>query len=177
MEALLSELGVIDSNRVDEIVSYYEEGIGPKSGARVVAKAWTDPAFKARLLANGLEACAELGLGGPETEYLHVVENTANVHNVIVCTLCSCYPWTILGLPPAWYKSSAYRSRLVREPRRVLSELGLALDDKVKIQVWDSVSEIRYLVLPERPAGSEGMTEEELAAIVTRDSMIGVSRL
>jgi nitrile hydratase len=177
MEALLSELGIIDSDRVDEIVSYYEEGIGPKSGARVVAKAWTDPAFKARLLANGLEACAELGLGGPETEYLHVVENSATVHNVIVCTLCSCYPWTILGLPPAWYKSSAYRSRLVREPRGVLSELGLALDEKVKIQVWDSVSEIRYLVLPERPAGTETMTEEELAAIVTRDSMIGVSRL
>jgi nitrile hydratase len=172
MEALLSELGVIDSSRVDEIVFYYEEGIGPKSGARVVAKAWTDPAFKARLLANGLEACAELGLGGPETEYVHVVENSPNVHNVIVCTLCSCYPWTILGLPPAWYKSSAYRSRLVREPR-----LGLALDDKVKIQVWDSVSEIRYLVLPERPAGTESMTEGELAAIVTRDSMIGVSRL
>lgn len=177
MEALLSELGVVDSSRVDEIVSYYEEGIGPKSGARVVAKAWTDPAFKARLLSNGLEACAELGLGGPETEYLHVVENSPSVHNVIVCTLCSCYPWTILGLPPAWYKSSAYRSRLVREPRRVLSELGLALDETVKIQVWDSVSEIRYLVLPERPAGTESMTEEELAAIVTRDSMIGVSRL
>jgi nitrile hydratase subunit alpha len=177
MEALLSELGIIDSDRVDEIVSYYEEGIGPKSGARVVAKAWTDPAFKARLLANGLEACAELGLGGPETECLHVVENSPTVHNVIVCTLCSCYPWTILGLPPAWYKSSAYRSRLVREPRGVLSELGLALDEKVKIQVWDSVSEIRYLVLPERPAGTETMTEEELAAIVTRDSMIGVSRL
>lgn len=177
MEALLSELGVVDSGRVDEIVSYYEEKIGPKSGARVVAKAWTDPAFKARLLANGLEACAELGLGGPETEYLHVVENSPTVHNVIVCTLCSCYPWTILGLPPAWYKSSAYRSRLVREPRRVLSELGLALDEKVKIQVWDSVSEIRYLVLPERPAGTEAMTEDELAAIVTRDSMIGVARL
>jgi len=177
METLLSELGVVDSNRVDEIVSFYEEGIGPKSGARVVAKAWTDSAFKARLLANGLEACAELGLGGPETEYLQVVENSPSVHNVIVCTLCSCYPWTILGLPPAWYKSSAYRSRLVREPRRVLSELGLALDDNVKIQVWDSVSEIRYLVLPERPAGTEAMTEEKLAAIVTRDSMIGVSRL
>ncbi len=177
METLLSELGVVDSNRVDEIVSFYEEGIGPKSGARVVAKAWTDSAFKARLLANGLEACAELDLGGPETEYLQVVENSPSVHNVIVCTLCSCYPWTILGLPPAWYKSSAYRSRLVREPRRVLSELGLALDDNVKIQVWDSVSEIRYLVLPERPAGTEAMTEEKLAAIVTRDSMIGVSRL
>jgi nitrile hydratase subunit alpha len=177
MEALLSELGVVDSNRVDEIVAYYEEGIGPKSGARVVAKAWTDPAFKARLLADGLAACAEFGLGGPETEYLHVVENSSSVHNVIVCTLCSCYPWTILGLPPAWYKSSAYRSRLVREPRRVLSELGLNLDEKVKIQVWDSVSEIRYLVLPERPPNTEGLSEDQLAAIVTRDSMIGVARL
>lgn len=177
MEALLSELGVVDSTRVDEIVSHYEERIGPKSGARVVAKAWTDPEFKARLLANGLAACAELGLGGPETEYLHVVENSPNVHNVIVCTLCSCYPWTILGLPPAWYKSSAYRSRLVREPRHVLAELGLILDETVKVQVWDSVSEIRYLVLPERPQNTENMTEDELAAIVTRDSMIGVSRL
>jgi nitrile hydratase len=177
IETLLSELGIVDPKRVDEIVSYYEEGIGPKSGARVVARAWSDQAFKVRLLANGLEACAELGLGGPETEYLHVVENSATVHNVIVCTLCSCYPWTILGLPPAWYKSSAYRSRLVREPRRVLSELGLQLDEKVKIQVWDSVSEIRYLVLPERPPGTEGMTEDELVALVTRDSMIGVSRL
>jgi nitrile hydratase len=177
MESLLSELGIVDSARVDEIVSYYEEKIGPKSGAKVIAKAWVDPAFKARLLANGLEACAELGLGGPETEYLHVVENTPTVHNVIVCTLCSCYPWTILGLPPAWYKSSAYRSRMVREPRRLLAEMNVPLDDSVKIQVWDSVSEIRYLVLPERPAGTEAMTEEELANIVTRDSMIGVSRL
>lgn len=177
MEALLSELGIVDSARVDQIVSYYEEGIGPKSGAKVIARAWADPAFKARLLADGLAACAELGLGGPETEYLHVVENTPEIHNVIVCTLCSCYPWTILGLPPAWYKSSAYRSRVVREPRRVLAELGLQLDQQVKVQVWDSVSEIRYLVLPERPTGTEHMSEEQLADIVTRDSMIGVARL
>lgn len=177
VESLLSELGIVDSARVDQIVAYYEEGIGPKAGARVVAKAWKDPDFKARLLANGLDACAELGLGGPETEYLHVVENSSVVHNVIVCTLCSCYPWTILGLPPAWYKSSAYRSRLVREPRRVLSELGLSLGDDVKIQVWDSVSEIRYLVLPERPAGTDDLSEDELAKLVTRDSMIGVARL
>lgn len=177
VEALLTELGIVDPARVDAIVAYYEDEIGPKSGARVVARAWSDPAFKARLLADGLAACAELGLGGPETEYLHVVENTPEVHNVIVCTLCSCYPWTILGLPPAWYKSSAYRSRLVREPRRVLSEMGLSLADTVTLQVWDSVSEIRYLVLPERPAGTEGLSEDELAALVTRDAMIGVAHV
>jgi nitrile hydratase len=177
VEALLTELGIIDPARVDEIVRYYEEKIGPKSGARVVARAWTDPAFKARLLANGLEACAELGLGGPETEYLHVVENSPTLHNVVVCTLCSCYPWTILGLPPAWYKSSAYRARMVREPRRLLTEMGLALGDDVTIQVWDSVSEIRYLVLPERPAGTEHLNEDELTALISRDAMIGVARV
>jgi nitrile hydratase subunit alpha len=175
VESLLHDLGVIDSRRVDEIVHHYEEKIGPKTGARVVAKAWTDPAFKARLLADGLGACAELGIGGPETEYLHVVENTSAVHNVIVCTLCSCYPWTVLGLPPAWYKSSAYRSRLVREPRTVLKEMGLDLPGEVQIKVWDSVSEIRYLVLPQRPAGSERLSEAQLADLVTRDAMIGVA--
>lgn len=177
VESLLVELGIVDADRVDEIVSHYEEKIGPHSGAQVVARAWTDPAFKGRLLANGLEACAELGLGGPETEYLHVVENTARLHNVIVCTLCSCYPWTILGLPPAWYKSSAYRSRMVREPRKLLTEMGLSLDNDVTIQVWDSVSEIRYLVLPQRPEGTEHMSEEELARLVTRDAMIGVAHV
>lgn len=177
VEALLVELGVIDSKRVDAIVHHYEEKVGPKTGARVVAKAWTDPAFKQRLLANGLEACSELGIGGPETELLHVVENTPKVHNVVVCTLCSCYPWPILGLPPAWYKSSAYRSRMVREPRKLLTEMGLPLAGNVEIKVWDSVSEIRYLVLPERPAGTEGWTEERLAGIVTRDAMIGVAKL
>ena len=177
VEALLTELGIVDPARVDEIVSHYEEKIGPKSGARVVARAWSDPAFKARLLSDGLAACGELGLGGPETEYLHVVENTPEVHNVIVCTLCSCYPWTILGLPPAWYKSSAYRSRVVREPRRVLGEMGLELNPDVTVQVWDSVSEIRYLVLPERPPGTEGMSEEALADLITRDAMIGVARV
>jgi nitrile hydratase len=177
VEGLLSELGIIDSKRVDEIVHHYEEKVGPKTGARVVARAWTDPDFKHRLLADGLAACAELGIGGPETEYLHVVENTPKVHNAIVCTLCSCYPWPVLGLPPAWYKSSAYRSRLVREPRKLLEEMGLTLDDDVEIRVWDSVSEIRYLVLPERPAGTDGMSEEQLAAIVTRDSMIGVAKI
>ena len=175
VETLLTDLGIVDRARLDAIVAHYEETVGPKSGARVVAKAWTDPAFKARLLADGLAACAELGLGGSETEYLHVVENTPGVHNVIVCTLCSCYPWPILGLPPAWYKSSAYRSRMVREPRRLLAEMGLVLPEGVTVQVWDSVSEIRYLVLPQRPAGSEAMSEEDLAAIVTRDAMIGVA--
>jgi nitrile hydratase len=177
VESLLHELGIIDSRRVDEIVQHYEEKVGPKTGARVVAKAWTDPAFKQKLLANGLAACAELGIGGPETEYLQVVENTPDVHNVIVCTLCSCYPWPILGLPPVWYKSSAYRSRLVREPRKVLKEMGLDLEQSVQIRVWDSISEIRYLVLPERPAGTDAMTEAELAAIVTRDAMIGVAKV
>jgi nitrile hydratase subunit alpha len=177
VESLLHEIGIIDSNRVDEIVAHYEEKIGPKTGAWVVAKAWTDPAFKARLMADGLGACAELGIGGPETEYLHVVENTATTHNVIVCTLCSCYPWTVLGLPPAWYKSSAYRSRLVREPRAVLKEMGLDLPPEVQIKVWDSVSEIRYLVLPQRPNGSDELSEAELADLVTRDAMIGVAVL
>jgi nitrile hydratase len=177
VESLLAEIGVIDSKRVDEIVRHYEEAVGPKTGARVVAKAWVDPAFKQRLLADGLAACAELGIGGPETEYLHVVENGPTVHNAVVCTLCSCYPWPILGLPPAWYKSSAYRSRMVREPRKLLAEMGLALPDSVEIKVWDSVSEIRYLVLPERPAGTEQLTEEQLAALVTRDAMIGVSKV
>jgi len=177
VESLLVELGVIDPDRVDDIVRHYEEKVGPKGGARVVAKAWTDAPFKNRLLADGLAACAELGLGGPETEKLHVVENTATVHNAVVCTLCSCYPWPILGVPPAWYKSSAYRSRMVREPRALLGEMGLSLDPSIEIRVWDSVSEIRYLVLPERPAGTESMTEEELAALVTRDAMIGVAQV
>lgn len=177
VESLLVELGVIDSARVDEIVRHYEEKVGPKGGARVVAKAWTDPEFKKRLLEDGLAACAELGLGGPETEKLHVIENTPSVHNVVVCTLCSCYPWPILGVPPAWYKSSAYRSRMVREPRKLLAEMGLALDPSVEIRVWDSVSEIRYLVLPERPVGTESLTEEQLAQLVSRDAMIGVAKV
>lgn len=177
IEALLVELGVIDTKRVDAIVHHYEEKVGPKTGARVVAKAWTDPAFKQRLLANGLEACGELGIGGPETECLHVVENTPLIHNVVVCTLCSCYPWPILGLPPAWYKSSAYRSRMVREPRKLLMEMGLRLEKNIEIKVWDSVSEIRYLVLPEQPAETQGWSEEQLAGIVTRDAMIGVAKV
>lgn len=176
-EALLTELGIVDPARLDEIVGFYEKEIGPRVGARVVARAWVDPAFKARLLADGLAACAELGIEGPGTEYLHVVENTATVHNVIVCTLCSCYPWAVLGLPPAWYKSSAYRSRVIREPRRVLAEMGLVLGEDVTIQVWDSIAEIRYLVLPERPAGTEGWDEAALAALIDRDAMIGVARV
>lgn len=177
VESLLNEIGVISSKRVDEIVHHYEEKVGPKIGARVIAKAWVDPDFKQRLLADGLAACAELGIGGPETEYLHVVENTPTVHNVVVCTLCSCYPWPILGLPPAWYKSSAYRSRLVREPRKLLAEMGLEVPAEVEIKVWDSVSEIRYLVLPERPPGTEHLNEAELAAIIGRDAMIGVAKI
>jgi len=177
IESLLNELGVIDSARVDEIVHHYEEQVGPKTGARVVARAWSDRAFKQRLLTDGLAACAELGIGGPETEMLHVVENTPTVHNVVVCTLCSCYPWPILGLPPAWYKSSAYRSRLVREPRKVLAEMGLDLPEAVELRVWDSVAEIRYLVLPEQPPATQGMSEDALAALVTRDVMIGVAKV
>ncbi|BEP38663.1 nitrile hydratase subunit alpha (plasmid) [Variovorax sp. V59] len=177
VESLLVELGVIKSEQVDEFVRHYEERVGPRGGARVVARAWVDPDFRTRLLADGLAACAELGLGGPETEKLHVVENTSSVHNAVVCTLCSCYPWPILGVPPAWYKSSAYRSRMVREPRRLLAEMGLVIDPSVEIRVWDSVSEIRYLVLPERPGGSEGLDEDALATLVTRDSMIGVARV
>lgn len=177
VESLLVELGVIDSARVDEIVRHYEEKVGPKGGARVVARAWVDPEFKKRLLADGLAGCAELGLGGPETEKLHVVENSPTVHNAVVCTLCSCYPWPILGVPPTWYKSSAYRSRMVREPRALLGEMGLTLDPSVEVRVWDSVSEIRYLVLPERPAGTESCSEEQLAAMVTRDAMIGVAKV
>lgn len=177
IESLLNEIGVLDSAEVDQVVHHYEENVGPRTGAKVVARAWVDPAFRQRLLVNGLAACAELGIGGPETESLHVLENTATVHNVVVCTLCSCYPWPILGLPPVWYKSSAYRSRLVREPRKVLQEMGLTLGDDVEIRVWDSISEIRYLVLPERPEGTEHLSEAELAELVSRDAMIGVAHL
>jgi len=177
VESLLAELGVIDSADGDSIVEHYEEKVGPKTGARVIAKAWCDEAFKSRLLADGLAACAELGIGGPETEHLIVVENTPDIHNVVVCTLCSCYPWPILGLPPAWYKSSEYRSRLVREPRALLAEMGLVLPKHVELRVWDSISEIRYLVMPERPKGSETLTEDELVALISRDSMIGVAKL
>ncbi len=177
IESLLNEINVLSSEDVDRVVQHYEENVGPKTGASVIARAWVDPAFKQRLLKDGLAACAELGIGGPETELLHVVENTPKVHNVVVCTLCSCYPWPILGLPPVWYKSSAYRSRMVREPRQVLSELGVDLTSEVEVRVWDSVSEIRYLVMPERPANTENLSESELAELITRDHMIGVARV
>jgi len=177
LEELLKEKGLIQEGFIDAVVSAYENDIGPMNGARVVARAWVDPAYKARLLANGTTAIAELGFGGPEGEHLVVVEDTPSVHNVVVCTLCSCYPWPVLGLPPNWYKSPPYRARMVREPRVLLREMGLDLPESVEIRVWDSSAEIRYMVLPERPAGTEGRTEEELAALVSRDAMIGTARL
>ena len=176
LEALLHEKGLLEPAHVDAIVRRYEEEVGPLNGAKVVARAWVDPAYRARLLADGTAAIAELGFGGPEGEHLRVVENTPRVHNVVVCTLCSCYPWPVLGLPPAWYKSPAYRARIVREPRAVLRELGCQVPDTVEVRVWDSSAEMRYLVLPERPAGTEGASEAELAALVTRDAMIGTAR-
>ena len=174
LEALLVEKGLITSTAIDEVVKHYEEDIGPMKGAQVVARAWTDAAFKARLLDDGRAAVAELEFIERHGAELVVVENTPEVHNVVVCTLCACYPWAGLGLPPSWYKSYAYRSRAVREPRVVLSEFGLDLPESVEVRVWDSNSDIRYMVLPQRPAGTEGCSEEELAALVTRDSMIGV---
>jgi nitrile hydratase len=175
IESLLAEKGLVDPATIDEIVRYYEQDVGPLNGARVVARAWIDSAYKARLLKDATAAVAELGYAGPQGEHMVVVENTPAVHNVVVCTLCSCYPWPVLGLPPAWYKSPAYRSRIVREPRRVLAELGLTLPDDREVRVWDSSAEVRYLVMPERPAGTESLGEEELAALVTRDSMIGTA--
>ena len=176
LEALLLEKHLIDAKTVDQIIEHYETNVGPLNGAKVVARAWVDPAYKERLLKNATEAVAELGFGGPEGAHLRVVENTPEVHNVVVCTLCSCYPWPVLGLPPNWYKSPEYRSRVVREPRKVLREMGLALPEDVEVRVWDSSSEVRYLVLPERPPGTEALGEEELIALVTRDSMIGVAK-
>jgi nitrile hydratase subunit alpha len=177
MEALLTEKGLLDPAVVDEIVAHFENNLGPMNGARVVARAWVDPDYKTRLLADGTAAIAELGFGGPEGEHMVVVENTPDVHNMIVCTLCSCYPWPTLGLPPTWYKAPAYRSRAVREPRALLAEMGTVVPDDVEIRVWDSSAEVRYLVLPQRPAGVDDKTEDELASLVTRDSMIGVQRL
>ena len=176
LEELLIEKGLLQPEFIDAVVSAYEKDIGPMNGARVVARAWTDPAYKARLLADGTAAIAELGFGGPEGEHLVVVENTATVHNVVVCTLCSCYPWPVLGLPPNWYKAPAYRARMVREPRVLLREMGLDLSSGVEIRVWDSSAEVRYMVLPERPSGTEGLSEEQLAALVGRDAMIGTAR-
>jgi nitrile hydratase len=177
LESLLVEKGLVDPAALDAIVDTYENKIGPRNGARVVARAWVDPAYKKRLLVDAGPAIAELGYSGAQGEHMVVVENTPKLHNLVVCTLCSCYPWPVLGLPPVWYKSAPYRSRAVIDPRGVLREFGTELADDVEIRVWDSTAEIRYLVLPERPAGSENMTEEELVALVTRDSMVGVAKV
>jgi nitrile hydratase len=176
LEALLVEKGLLDPAVVDALVKAYEEDIGPMNGARVVARAWSDPDFEQRLLRDATAAIDELGFAGPQGDHLVAVRNTPIQHNVVVCTLCSCYPWPILGLPPDWYKSPAYRSRVVREPRNVLSEMGLTLHDDVEVSVWDSSAEIRYFVLPERPAGTRDWSEEQLATLVTRDAMIGVAK-
>jgi len=176
LETLLTEKGLLVPAAVDAIIERYELEIGPLNGARVVARAWTDPAYKRRLLEDGTAAVAELGFGGPQGEHLVVVENAARVHNVVVCTLCSCYPWPVLGLPPAWYKSPAYRSRVVREPRVVLREMGLEIGEDVEIRVWDSSAEVRYLVLPERPTATANLEADALANWVTRDAMIGVGK-
>lgn len=173
LETLLVDRGLISTEAVDAFVEYYESRVGPRNGAHVVARAWTDPNYRARLLDNATEAIAELGYGGLQGEDTVALENTPGVHNVIVCTLCSCYPWPILGLPPTWYKSFAYRARMVREPRAVLQEFGLSVSPRVEVRVYDSNAELRYFVLPERPPGTEDWSEAELAAIVTRDSMIG----
>jgi nitrile hydratase subunit alpha len=175
LESIMIEKGLMTTEAIDRFAEIYENEVGPQLGASVVAKAWTDPEFKKRLVEDATEACAELGIGGLQGEDMVVVENTDAVHNVIVCTLCSCYPWPVLGLPPNWYKQPAYRSRIVREPRKVLREdFGYDVPDSVEIRVWDSSSEMRYWVLPKRPEGTDGMSEKELAALVTRDSMIGV---
>jgi len=177
IESLLVDKGVVDRAALDVIVDAFETKIGPRNGARVVARAWVDAAYKKRLLANATTAIAELGFSKHQDEDMVVLENTPQVHNLVVCTLCSCYPWPVLGLPPVWYKSAPYRSRAVIDPRGVLKEFGVDLGPAVEVRVWDSTAEIRYLVLPERPAGSEHLTEEQLAALVTRDSMIGTAKV
>lgn len=176
VEALLVEKGIIDPRVVDRIIEHYETNVGPLNGARVVARAWTDQAYRQRLLTDATRAIAEFGFGGPEGQLMIAVENTPEVHNVVVCTLCSCYPWPVLGLPPAWYKSPQYRSRVVVEPRALLAEMGLELPEHVRIRVWDSSAEARYLVVPERPAGAEHLRPDDLVRLVTRDAMIGVAR-
>jgi nitrile hydratase subunit alpha len=177
LEQLLTERGLIDPAVMDKFIANYETNVGPLNGAKVVAKAWTDPGYRERLLAEGTSAIKELGFAGPQGEHIVVVENTPTTHNVVVCTLCSCYPWPVLGLPPSWYKDPAYRARVVREPRTVLAEMGLALGDDVEVTVRDSVSEVRWLVLPERPAGTEGWTEEQLIPLITRDALVGVAKV
>jgi nitrile hydratase len=177
LESLLVEKGLVDPAALDALIETYERKIGPRNGARVVARAWVDPAYRKRLLADGTAAIAELGYGGTQGEHMVVVENSPTVHNVVVCTLCSCYPWSVLGLPPVWYKSAPYRSRTVIDPRGVLRDFGLEVPEDVEVRVWDSTAELRYLVLPERPSGSENLSEEQLAALVTRDAMVGVAKV
>ncbi len=177
LESLLVDKGLVDPAALDALIDTYETKVGPRNGARVVARAWVDPEFKKRLLADASAAVAEFGFTGRQGEDMVALENTAKVHNMVVCTLCSCYPWPVLGLPPVWYKSAPYRSRAVIDPRGVLREFGTELPEDVEIRVWDSTAELRYLVLPERPAGTEGMSEETLAELVTRDAMIGVTRV
>ena len=176
LESLLVEKGLVDPAALDALIDTYENKVGPRNGARVVARAWIDPGYKGRLLSDATAAIAELGYGGRQGEHMVVVENTPKLHNLVVCTLCSCYPWPVLGLPPVWYKSAQYRSRAVIGPRGVLREFGLELADDLEVRVWDSTAELRYLVLPERPVGSEKLSEEALAALVTRDAMIGVAK-
>jgi nitrile hydratase len=176
LEELLTDKGMVDPAFIDTVIEMYSNDIGPMNGAKVVARAWVDPAYKRRLLEDSTAAIAELGFVGVEAAHMRVVENTPQVHNVVVCTLCSCYPWAVLGLPPSWYKSPAYRSRIVREPRTVLSEMGLDVPADVTIRVWDSSAEVRYLVLPERPVGTESWDAEKLATMVTRDAMIGTAK-
>ena len=176
LESLLYEKGLLSPAAVDTLIGTFERDFGPLNGARVIARAWVDADYRARLLADATAAIAELGLGGIEAGHLVAVENTTEVHNVVVCTLCSCYPWPVLGLPPRWYKDPAYRSRIVIEPRKVLAEFGLEIDESVEVRVWDSSADIRYLVLPERPAGTADMSEDKLVPLVTRDSMIGVTK-
>jgi nitrile hydratase len=175
LESLLVEKGLVETEALDALIDRYENKVGPKNGAKVVAKAWTDEDFRKRLLADATAAIAEFGFSGAQGEELIAVENTEAVHNVVVCTLCSCYPWPVLGLPPVWYKSAPYRSRVVREPRKVLAEFGAVLPTDTEVRVWDSTAETRYLVVPKRPAGTDDLGEEELAALVSRDSMIGVA--
>jgi nitrile hydratase subunit alpha len=177
LESLLVEKGIVDRAALDALVDTYENKIGPRNGARVVARAWVDPAYKARLLADANDAMADFGFLSRQGDRMVVVENTPKVHNLIVCTLCSCYPWPVLGLPPVWYKSAPYRSRAVIDPRGVLREFGVQFAEDVEVRVWDSTAELRYLVLPERPEGTERMSEDELAALVTRDSMVGVAKV
>ncbi|MBS0332178.1 MAG: nitrile hydratase subunit alpha [Proteobacteria bacterium] len=177
LESLMVEKGLVDPAALDALVDHFEHRVGPRNGARVVARAWTDPAYKARLLANATDAIAELGYQGGQGEHMVVVENSSTVHNLVVCTLCSCYPWPVLGLPPVWYKSAPYRSRAVIDPRGVIAEFGTKLAEEVEVRVWDSTAEVRYLVLPQRPAGTESLGEDALAAMVTRDGMIGTALL